>query len=118
LSALGAALAAGDITDSLAFTIADWTRKLPAEMRAETDRILLEAAAASASLGDLSVTAACAIEQWRQQQPDPDDGFDDRYVKVGVTFGGAAVIRGNDPRVRHRGPRGPGCPGQEGGPRG
>jgi hypothetical protein len=37
---LGTALAAGDITDSLAFTIADWTRKLPAEMRDETDRIL------------------------------------------------------------------------------
>jgi hypothetical protein len=44
------------------------------------------------------VIAVCAIEQWRQQQPDPDDpddAFEDRYVKVGVTFGGAAVIRGN-----------------------
>ena len=41
---LNTALAAGDITDSLAFTIADWTRKLPAEMRTETDRILLDAA--------------------------------------------------------------------------
>src|SRR5579859_7838359 len=47
---LGSALAAGDITESLAFTIADWTRKLPAPMRAETDRILLEAAGAGASL--------------------------------------------------------------------
>ena len=26
------------LTDSLAFTIADWTRKLPAPMRDETDR--------------------------------------------------------------------------------
>jgi Domain of unknown function (DUF222) len=59
---LGTALAAGDITDSLAFTIADWTRKLPAEMREETDRILLEAAAAGASLDDLATIAACAIE--------------------------------------------------------
>jgi hypothetical protein len=32
---LGAALAA-EITGSLAFTIADWTRKLPAPLRAET----------------------------------------------------------------------------------
>jgi hypothetical protein len=71
---LGSALAAGDITDSLAFTIADWTRKLPAEMREETDRILVEAAAAGASL---------------------DDNFDDRYVQAGTTFGGAGVIRGN-----------------------
>jgi hypothetical protein len=95
---LDTALIAGDITDSLAFTIADWTRKLPAEMRTETDRILLDAAAAGASLDDLATIAACAIETWRQQQPDPgdpDDGFDDRYVQVGTTFGGAAVIRGN-----------------------
>ena len=26
---------------------------------------------------------------------EPDNGFDDRYVQVGTTFGGAAVIRGN-----------------------
>ena len=92
------ALAGGGITDSLAFTIAGWTRKLPAEMREETDRILLEAAAAGASLDDLATIAACAIENWRQQQPDPDspdDGFDDRFVQVGTTFGGAGVIRGN-----------------------
>ena len=95
---LGTALAAGGITDSLAFTIADWTKKLPADMREETDRILLDAAAAGASLDDLATIAACAIEQWRQRQPDPDhpdDGFDDRYVQVGTTFGGAGVIRGN-----------------------
>ena len=94
---LGTALAAGEITDSLAFTIADWTRKLPAEMRTETDRILLDAAAAGASLDDLATIAACAIEKWRQQQPDADDpdDFEDRSVQVGTTFGGAAVIRGN-----------------------
>jgi hypothetical protein len=95
---LGTALAAGNITDSLAFTIADWTRKLPEEMRTETDRILLQAEAAGASLDDLATIAACAIEQWRQRQPDPDnpdDAFEDRYVQVGTTFGGAAVIRGN-----------------------
>jgi hypothetical protein len=95
---LGTALAAGDITDSLAFTIADWTRRLPAEMRTETDRILLEAAAAGASMDDLSTIAACAIERWRQQRPDPDDpddSFEDRSVKLGTTFGGAAVIRGD-----------------------
>ncbi|MGH3261693.1 MAG: DUF222 domain-containing protein, partial [Trebonia sp.] len=89
---LAAALAGGEVTDSLAFTIADWTRRLPAGMRDETDRILLEAAAAGASLDDLATIAACAIERWRQSQPDPDDpddGFGDRYVKVGTTFGGA-----------------------------
>src|ERR1700761_2926477 len=95
---LGSALASGDITDSLAFTIADWTRKLPVEMRAETDRILLEAAAAGASLDDLAMIAGAAIERWRQSQPDPDtpdDGFEDRSLKLGITFGGAAVLRGD-----------------------
>src|ERR1700744_64284 len=95
---LGAAVSAGQITRSWALAVADWTRKLPGEMREETDRILLEAAAAGASLDDLATLAACAIESWRQQQPDPDhldDGFDDRYVQAGTTFGGAGVIRGN-----------------------
>ena len=95
---LDGALAAGDITDSLAFEIAGWTRKLPAAMREETDRILLRAHAAGASLDDLATIAACAIENWRQQQPDPDnpdDGFDDRFVQAGTTFGGAGIIRGN-----------------------
>jgi hypothetical protein len=95
---LDAALAAGTVTDSLAFTIAGWTRKLPAQMRTETDRILLEAAASGASLDDLSVIAACAIEKWRQQRPDPEDpdaGFEDRSVRLGTTFGGAGVIRGD-----------------------
>jgi hypothetical protein len=95
---LDAAVKDGGITRSWALAIADWTRKLPSGMRDETDRILLEAAVAGASLDDLATIAACAIENWRRQQPDPDnpdDAFDDRYVQAGITFGGAAVIRGN-----------------------
>jgi hypothetical protein len=93
---LGAALAAGDITGSLAFTIAGWTRKLPAQLRADTDRIMLDAAAAGASTDDLAMIAACAIETWRAQQPDADDPDPgDRYVQLGTTFGGAGVIRGD-----------------------
>jgi hypothetical protein len=95
---LAGALAAGGITGSWAAAVSGWTRKLPAGMRDETDRILVEAAASGASLDDLATIAACAIERWRQQQPDPDqpdDGFDDRYVQAGTTFGGAGVIRGS-----------------------
>jgi Domain of unknown function (DUF222) len=93
---LGSALAAGDITDPLAFTIAGWTRKLPAQLRAETDRILLDAAAAGASIDDLAAIAAYAIETWRQQQPDADDPDpDDRTVQLGTTFGGAGFLRGD-----------------------
>ena len=94
---LGAALAGGDITEALAFEIAGWTRKLPADMRTETDRILLEAHAAGASVDDLATIAACAIESWRSQRPDDDQDADpdDRTVQVGSTFGGAGIIRGN-----------------------
>ncbi len=91
------AVAAGDLSRSWADEIARWTRKLPEGMRDETDKILLEAAAAGASLQDLATIAAAAIERWRSMRPDPDDDFDfrDRHVRLGQTFGGAGVIRGD-----------------------
>jgi Domain of unknown function (DUF222) len=91
------AVAAGDLSRSWADEIARWTRKLPEGMRDETDKILLEAAAAGASLQDLATIAAAAIERWRSTRPDPDDDFDfrDRHVRLGQTFGGAGVIRGD-----------------------
>jgi hypothetical protein len=93
---LHGALARGELSWSWAAEIIELTRKLPAELR--TDTILLDAAARGASLDDLKYLAACADEQWRSGHPDPgdgDDGFDDRCVQVGTTFGGAACIRGN-----------------------
>jgi len=91
------ALAHGEISESWAAEILDRTRKLPAEMRGDTDRILLEAVAGGASLDDLKMIAACALQQWLSRHPDPDedDGFDDRYLAVGTTFGGAACLRGD-----------------------
>ena len=93
---LAAALTAGDISKSWALAIAEWTKKLPAELRAETIKILVQAAAAGATLDDLRTIVGVALDRWRASRPDgDDDGFDDRYVQVGVTFGGAACIRGN-----------------------
>ena len=93
---MAAALAAKDISKSWALAIAEWTKKLPAELRAETIKILVEAAQAGASRDDLRMIAAVALEQWRASRPDADeDGFDDRYVQAATTFGGAGVIRGN-----------------------
>ena len=90
------ALAAGEISKSQAMAIAEWTRKLPAELRAETITILVQAAQAGAALDDLRIIAGVALEKWRASRPDgDDDGFDDRYVQVGTTFQGAGVIRGN-----------------------
>ena len=68
----------------------------PAELRAETITILVQAAQAGASLDDLRMIAGVALEKWRASRPDADeDGFDDRYVQAATTFGGAGVIRGN-----------------------
>ena len=91
------AIATGDLSQSWADAIGRWTRKLPTELRDETDKILLEAAAAGASLEDLATIAAAAIERWRSMRPDPADDFDfrDRHLRVGLTFGGAGVIRGD-----------------------
>ena len=93
---MAGALADADISKSQALAIAGWTRKLPAELRAQTITILVQAAAAGASLDDLRMIAGVALERWRASRPDADeDGFDDRYVQAGTTFGGAGVIRGN-----------------------
>src|SRR5262249_45472655 len=94
---LAEALARGGISASWAAEIIELTRKLPAELRGGTDQILLDAAAAGATLDDLCYLGACALQVWlaRHPSPDEDDGFDDRYVAVGTTFGGAACIRGN-----------------------
>src|SRR5215469_10442272 len=91
------ALAAAHLTESLAAEVAAWTAKLPAHLRASTDKVLADAAAAGATREDLAVIAAAAYETWRAQQPDPDgdDGFDDRYLALGTTFDGAGAIRGN-----------------------
>jgi hypothetical protein len=92
------AMARGELSESWFTEIAEQTRKFPADLRSGTGQILLDAAAAGASLDDLKIIAAAAYEKWRAQRPDPDDddgGFDDRYVQVGTTFGGAACIRGN-----------------------
>jgi hypothetical protein len=94
---LHGALARGEISESWADQIIEWLRELPAELRAGTEKILADAAAAGAGLEDLAAITAHALRQWQAQHPDPDEdgGFDDRYVAVGATFGGAACIRGN-----------------------
>jgi len=94
---IAAALAAGTIAKSLGLEIAGWTDKLPGELRAATDRILLEAAAAGADEHDLRLIATAAYERSRSRQPDGEEDarrFRDRWVRLGVTFGGAACVRG------------------------
>ena len=83
---MAGALASAEISKSQALAIAKWTKKLPAELRAETITILVEAARAGASLDDLRIIAGVALQKWRASRPDADDdGFDDRYVQAGTT---------------------------------
>ena len=63
---MAAALAAKDISKSWALAIAEWTKKLPAELRAETITILVQAAQAGASLDDLRMIAG---SRWRSGAP-------------------------------------------------
>jgi hypothetical protein len=78
---IAAAQARGEVSDSWAAQIAEWTRNLPPDWRADVDRLLVDTAAAGARLEDLAVVARAAYEKWRSQRPDPDeddDGFEDR----------------------------------------
>jgi len=97
-------MTAGDITESWAKEIAGWTDKLPAEKRDEADQILLDAAASGLPLEDLAVLARTIDETWKAQHPDPDDGsgedgdedgFGDRYLRLGTTLGGAGKLNGD-----------------------
>ena len=74
-----------------------WTDKLPADQRAEADAILADEATAGLGLRDLAELAAEILARVRPDEPDrdPDDGFDDRSVKIQTTFQGAGVIHGD-----------------------
>ena len=100
---IAAAMAAGAVSESWAKEIAGWTDPLPPLDRDQADEILLEAAAAGVPFEDLAVLARSIWETWKAQHPDPDDGngsgdedgFDDRRLRLGVTFGGAGKLAGD-----------------------
>jgi hypothetical protein len=97
-------MAAGDISESWAREIADWTDPLPADKRDEADEILLDAAAGGLPLEDIEVLARTIYETWKAQHPDPDDGnggdgdadgFGDRYLRLGTTLDGVGKLDGD-----------------------
>src|SRR6266571_3410570 len=92
-----AAMAAEKISESYARTLCTWTDKLPPDQRDEADKILAGEAAAGMGLRDLAGLAAEILARCRPDEPDedPDQGFEDRSVKVQTTFGGAGVIHGD-----------------------
>src|SRR5712692_7166131 len=93
---IAAALAAGQMSESVARAIFQRTGKLPEDCRDAADEILIAAAVAGMDLRDL---AALAGEIYQRSRPDtdsdPDDGFDDRSITLETTFQGAGVLHGD-----------------------
>ena len=92
-----AALAAGQVSESVGRLICLWTDKLPEKFREESDELLLAAAAAGLGLEELAALAAQMYERARGDLPDedPDRDFADRGLKLATTFGGAGVVHGD-----------------------
>ena len=92
-----AALAAGQVTESVGRVICLWSGKLPEQYRDDADEVLIAAAAAGLGLEELAALFAQMYEQARGDLPDedPDQDFADRGVKLATTFGGAGVMHGD-----------------------
>jgi Domain of unknown function (DUF222) len=95
---VAAALAEGYVlSESYARKLCGWTDKLPEDCREAADAILVAAARAGADQQDL---VELAMEIYARSLPadpgqDPDDGFEDRQVRVETTLGGAGVLTGD-----------------------
>jgi len=91
------ALAEGEISESFACTVCQWTDRLPEDCRATADEILITAANAGMDLRGLAGLAEEIYVRSRPDTPDdnPDGGFDDRSVRLETTFGGAGVLNGD-----------------------
>ena len=92
-----AAMAAGDLPESVARILCQWTSRLPEDQRDAADDKLVAAALAGMSLQDLAELFGEIYEQSRSESPDEDeDGvFDDRAVRLITTFQGAGVMTGD-----------------------
>ena len=89
-----AALAAGQVSESVGRVICLWTDKLPQEHRDAGDEQLLAAFAGGLGLADLASLFAEMSGRARGDLPrsGPGAGFADREVKLATTIGGAGVL--------------------------
>ena len=92
---VGDALGAGEISESWARQICDWTDKLPEDVRGDADVFLLGAAADGAELRDLGKLAEEIRRQCARPDTDGDDGFAGRSLRLDTTFEGAGKLDGN-----------------------
>jgi hypothetical protein len=91
------ALAAGEMSESVARTICTWTDRLPGDCREAADTILVTAAQAGMDVRDLAGLAAEIYARSLPEDPgkDRDQAFEDRSVKLETTFDGAGVLHGD-----------------------
>jgi Domain of unknown function (DUF222) len=90
-----AVLAAGDVSVSWAARLCEWSDRLPGHARDEADSILCQAAAAGAGLPDLAALAGELLARCAGPDGDAGDGFEDRYLRLGVTYAGAGRLEGD-----------------------
>jgi Domain of unknown function (DUF222) len=92
---LAAAMAEARVSPSWARQLADWTDKLPARAVDTADTELLTALQRGAGPADLAAIAEQQHRQHAAPDTDPDDGFEERKVRIATTFGGAGRIEGD-----------------------
>ena len=95
--AIGQALAAGELSPSWARQICEWTERLPEDRRGDADEILAGAARGGADLAGLAGLAREMYERCcRDGSAEPEeDGFADRWFRLGITFRGAGRAEGD-----------------------
>ena len=83
-----AALAAGELSESVARTICAWTDKLPPDCREAADTILVTAARAGMDVRDLAGLAGEIYARSLPEDPDgdKDEAFEDRSVTLESTL--------------------------------
>jgi hypothetical protein len=90
------ALAAGELSASWARELCAWSDRLPASVREDADRLLVQAAIDGADLADLGrLTEAIRQRTCGPDRDDGQDGFGDRNFHLGITFPGAGRAQGD-----------------------
>jgi hypothetical protein len=92
---IGAALAAGEISESYARKVAAWSGRLPEDKRQDADEILLAAHRGGADLADLAGLADEMLRRCAPPDADDDHGFTDRSVQLDLHYRGAGKLDGN-----------------------
>ena len=92
-----AAMATGDLPESVARVLCQWTNRLPEDQQDAADDKLVAAATAGMRLQELAELFGEIYEQSRSEFPDEDKdtAFDDRAVRLVTTFQGAGVMTGD-----------------------